>query len=96
MGSSKARRNRLNGDDGGLLSARPPFSFIRYWGKIFLGVVLLACSVITLFVFNSRLKTQHGGTADFVRLIVLGMCGAIALVGVLFIRWAFAEEGRSQ
>jgi hypothetical protein len=93
MGSTKTRRTRLSGDDGGLRTARPPFSFIRYWGKIFLGVMFLALSAATLLVFSNRLKLEHGGAADFVRLIVIGMGGVIALLGILFIRWAFAEEG---
>src|SRR5215469_3618671 len=63
----KAHQNRLSGDDGGLRPARPPFSFVRYWGKIFLGVTLLTSSALLLMTFTSRMKAEHGGIADFVR-----------------------------
>ncbi|MGB9254029.1 MAG: hypothetical protein WCC25_04245 [Candidatus Korobacteraceae bacterium] len=96
MRQGKRHRIELSGDDGGLRPAHPPFSFVRYWGKILLGVVLLSGSFLTLLAFSSRLKTQHGGAADFLRLIAIGMSGAVALLGILFIRWAFAERSRSK
>jgi hypothetical protein len=61
---------------------------------MFLCVLFLALSAFTWFVLNNRLKTEHGGTADSVRLIVIGMCGVIALLGILFIRWAFACKAK--
>src|SRR5580704_4501029 len=91
MASSKKRRTWLSGYDGGLRPARPPFSFIRYWGKVVLGLTLVSASALVLAAFISRLKAEHGGFADFVRLIGFGICGVIALLGIWFIRWAFAE-----
>ncbi len=69
-----------------------PFSSISYWGKILLGVVFIGASATTLMLFISRLNDQHGGFADFVRLLAWGICGAIALLGILFLRWAFSER----
>jgi len=54
--------------------------------------MFLVLSAVTMLVC-SNLKLEHGGVADFVWLIVVGMAGMIALLGILFIRWAFAEEG---
>jgi hypothetical protein len=93
---SKSRRNALEGDDHGIRPARPPFSFIRYWGKIFLGLMFLLTSVFTLLALMSRVKSGHDTAADLVRLVSIGMSGAIALTGVLFIRWAFAERDRTK
>lgn len=86
----------LSGDDGGLRQSRPPFSFVRYWGKMFVGLLLVVISATLLLAVTSRLKTLHDGTADFVRLVWIGACGAVALLGILFIRWAFAEERRAK
>jgi hypothetical protein len=85
-----------SGDDGGLRQSRQPFSFVRYWGKIFVGVLLVFTSAVLLLAVTSRLNALHGRTADFVRLVWIGACGGVTLLGILFIRWAFAEGRRAK
>ena len=69
-----------------------PFSSISYWGKILVGVILMTASGTVLMLFIIKLKDQHGGFADFVRLLAWVICGSSALLGLSFLRWAFAER----
>jgi hypothetical protein len=83
------RSEKKSNNTNGLLA---PFSSISYGGKILLGLIFIAASAITLMLFISKLNDQHGGFADFVRLLAWGVCGGIALLGMWFLRWAFVER----
>jgi hypothetical protein len=63
---------------------------------MFVGLILILASLFVLMLFASHLKAEHDGFADFVRLVSYGICGAIAVLGVLFIKWAFAEGDRTR
>jgi hypothetical protein len=65
-------------------------------GKIFLGCVLIAGAGSVLLIFAQRLKNSFGLFADFTRLLVIAICGAIGLLGGRLIRWAFEERSPSQ
>ena len=96
VAAMRSKRPRISGDDRGIRPARPPFSIVRYWGKIFMGLLLLVISVAGGAAFSSRLGTTHGTATDFVRVLAYVICGAIAVLGIQFIRWAFAEGDRAR
>ena len=92
MRPKERRRRSLSGDDRGVKGTRRPFSWVRYWGKMALGVLFIAVAIGLATLFASSLKGPHDRFTDFIRVLSFAMCGAVGLLGLLFIRWAFAES----
>jgi len=92
MRPNERHHRSLNGEDRGVKGTRRPFSWVRYWGKMTLGVLFIVVAIALAMLFASSLKGPHDRFTDFVRVLGFAMCGAVGGLGLLFIRWAFAES----